>query len=174
MRLAVFGGSTDTSHHVMQRALTIGYNVNMLVEPNCSPTITHENVYYITGDIHNARHVEHALENAHAIIGILDHLTEEEARLVVQAIIQGMKKYDLHRIMVSLGEHISRMPGSPLHMLKHSGLDWTIVRPLSVAKRVGRQLTAHHQPASPKSISMFMLNELLNVAYINKSVALST
>lgn len=172
VRLAVLGGLTSASEYIINDALYTGYEVSILVESTDRFFARHDEVSLTRGSVHALNDTERALQDVHAVIAILDHLDQELTAMAVQNIILAMKTNALDRLMLSLGNSVTSSCGD---VIRHSGLDWTIVRPLAISAKARQQLGVHYQQQEPSILvkAKFMLSELTSSTYIHKVIALS-
>ncbi len=179
MKIVLFGATGRTGSEILRHALEDGHEVTAFVRSpeKCE---THEKLTIVEGDIFNAESVKHVIEGADAVISALGTDKTTTLTKAVEAIIEGMKQYNVSRIVTigTAGILQSRTEPEKLRyqsnesnrkltfaaeehhkvftMLQDSGLDWTIVCPtyLPDGEAVGNYRTERDRlPVDGKQIS---------------------
>lgn len=203
MKIAIFGATGKTGNIVMKLALDEGHSVRALARDPSKVTIKNEHLEIVQGDVLDSAAVENTLRGSNAVISALGSNTLGPTTLVSKGtanIGEAMKRLGLKRIVTvgssgMLGE-IGGIPGlivgfilrNPLKdhrrqydYLVSSGLDWTILRPLSLtdvpATRKCR-ITETGVPKGARSVSRadvasFLLDCVVKNEWIGKCPAIA-
>ena len=156
MRLTIFGATGRTGQHLLEQALTAGYEVTILVRNSAKVKSQNTHLKILEGNIQNAEKVEQAIINSECVISVLGP-TENKPTYEISAgtenILAAMKKQSVRRLVISVGAGVGDPNDSPalfdliinfllkilsrhvyadmvqtVAKVRASDLDWTIVR----------------------------------------------
>lgn len=156
MKLAVFGASGRTGHHLVQQALDSGHEVTALVRTPAKLALQHPHLSIVQGDILDAQCVEAALAGAGAVISVLGPSSNKPEFTIsrgMEHILSAMKRHNVRRIILSAGAGVREPEDRPkvidrffglllglvsknvvadmqrvVQMVKASDREWTVVR----------------------------------------------
>jgi len=116
MRLTVFGASGRTGQHVLERALSAGYEVTVLVRDPSRVKLEHAGLKVQVGSLQDAAQVEEAISGSEAVISVLGPTANKptfEISSATETIIAAMKKLGVRRLILSLGAGVSDLNDAP-------------------------------------------------------------
>ena len=158
MKLTIFGATGRTGSHVVEQALTAGYEVTAFVRDPAKLTAAQKHLMFVQGDATNPDAVDRAVCGTDAVISVMGSSSTQnnsEAKPLTRAtqnIIYAMKKHGVRRLIVSsAGIHQQNdlldirfsilmgigkliMPANVedqievARTIQDSELDWTIIR----------------------------------------------
>lgn len=206
MKIAVFGATGGTGKQIVKQALDEGFEVKAFVRDPGKVTITDRKLELVKGDILDPRTVDNGVFGTDAVLLALGSM---EAVLAegTKNIINSMKKHGAKRLIVESSyafsgslEGTSRlktqgMTDEQLASFKpifddkasqekataESGLEWVIVRPLTLTDggktgkyRVGEKLDVNLESnISRADVADFMLKCLKDDRWLGKTVVVS-
>lgn len=164
MKIALFGATGRTGHHILHSAVADGHQVNVLVRNPSKMVITHENVVLFLGDALDAEMVEYTMRECDAVasaLGLSDNHQPEALSRSTANIVAAMENLGLQRLVVVGGAGILRVGAgdhlwmdepdfAPAHLpfalehlrifelLKQSRLDWTLLCPPTLRDQAAR------------------------------------
>ena len=179
MKIILFGATGRTGSEILRRALEDGHEVTAFVRSpeKCQ---AHDKLTIVEGDVRHADSVKHIIEGADAVVSALGTDKTTTLTEATAAIIEGMKEYNVSRIVTigTAGILQSRTEPEKLRyqsnesnrkltfaaeehhkaftMLQNSNLDWTVVCPtyLPDGEAVGNYRTERDRlPIDGKQIS---------------------
>ncbi len=106
MKIAIFGGSGKTGHHLVVQALDAGHEVVMLVRTTSNFTIQHPKLTVLQGDVLDAGCVEAAIQGVDAVMSVLGPRSNKPEFIISQGtdhILNAMKRHNVRRIIISAG-----------------------------------------------------------------------
>jgi len=208
MQLVIFGATGTVGRQVVQQALEQGHTVTAFARSFDKFDIQHSELRLAPGDVLDASAVEQAIQGKDAVICVLgagkklnSTIRSEGTRQIIQA----MKKVGLRRLIclstLGAGESWSNLDfywkyvmfGFILRqvfadherqeaLVRHSNLDWTLVRPgaLTDGPRTGEY--RHSFPSSDRTITLqisradvadFILKQLSDQSSLYQAASLS-
>lgn len=210
MKIAVFGATGKTGKQIVQQAVEQGLEVKGFVRDPQKMDIKDDKLSLVQGDVVDTVAVGGAVEGVDAVIVVLGPKGDGTDNVMAQGttnIINAMKKHGVRRLIV---ESSYPMSGSPEGMeflkkagmdekqiegmksmlddkvnqeseTRKSGLDWIIVRPLSLTDgaktgsyRVGEKLDVKPgDNISRADVADFMLKSLKDDKWLRKTVTVS-
>ena len=208
MKLVIFGSTGSIGSHVVEQALEQGHTVTAFVRNPNKLNVQHPNLNIFTGDVMNPAAVEEAVighEAAICILGSGKKLSGNVRSQGTKNIIQALEKAGVKRFIcqstLGAGDSWSNlnfywkyiMFGFILRKVfadhqiqeqyvRHSNLDWTIIRPAAFidGDRTGKY--RHGFPGSDRTSSLtisrpdvadFILKQLSDNTYLGKAASLS-
>lgn len=153
MNLTIFGASGQTGMFVVERALLLENRVTAYVRSPQTFPLSADNLVIVPGDVRMAAPVAQAIEGADAVVcavGVRPGSGKSNVSSEATAnIIAGMKEHGVRRLIAVTAAGLSnRGPRTSAisnlfmkvfvsledkerqeHLIRESGLDWTIVRP---------------------------------------------
>ncbi len=155
MRLTIFGATGRTGRHLVEEALTAGYEVIAFVRNPAKLTTKHEHLTVVKGDATDPAAVEQAVHGADAVISVMATQRRPKNKPLTrgtQNILAAMEKYGVRRLVMSASA-IPDPHDSPnlrfkllrgfvrllaraayqdtvgsVQVVRASGVDWTVVR----------------------------------------------
>ncbi len=156
MKIAIFGGTGRTGKHLVEQALSKGYQVNLLARNPEKVETKDNNLTVISGDVKDAAAVEKTIEGSQAVLSALGP-TSNEAEFAVskgmQNILAAMQKNSVKRLIITAGAGVGDPKDEPkffnhvmnfllklmaknvladmsrvVDMVRSSDRDWTVVR----------------------------------------------
>jgi putative NADH-flavin reductase len=204
-KIAVFGASGETGKSFTELALKNGYAVKALVRTPSKLDIKHPNLQVIQGDVFDQAKVEETINGTEAVIDFLGPATNSPADLrstSIRNILEAMRKSNVRRLIsqaslpfgvvdakdqLNLGLQLKMFLAKNLmgkmvqdarqhaDLIKHTDLDWTIVRapgldghPAQGKYRVGFAGSDLGNSISRPNIATFILDELKSARYIRQ------
>lgn len=155
--IAIFGATGKTGRRVLERALAQGFSVRALVRDPAKVSTVDDRLTVIKGDVLDASSVDETVSGSDAVVSVFGHvkgspdnLQADGTRLIVDA----MQRHGVSRIITlsggglrAEGKDQPKLPDriirgllkllsgkvladaeAHLEVLKHSGLEWTVVR----------------------------------------------
>lgn len=193
MRLAVFSGKDVNGQRLVKQALSIGYDVTLLARSPEEVAIRHERLTVIWGDIRDEAAIERTLQNADAVIGMLDGVGAY-GTVIVEMITRHMRQLGLQRLLLTLDKEVASTervlekvsvwrriwallfatkPKTISEVLALSRLEWTVLRDLTpkdvAAEKMDVFIYGHSSRIGARD---FMLAQITNTTYLGKSVGL--
>lgn len=210
MKVIVFGATGKTGLEIVKQGLEQGHEVTAFVrDPRkldaAELDLQDKNLHVAIGDVFDSATIEAALPDHDAVLVSLG--TRSLGRTTVRSegtknIMDAMKKQGIRRILVvtALGVHeswgqldwaakaffvtllrnVKVDHEAQEDLVRHSGLDWTIVRPGGLTDK---EMTASYTHGTETSIRAgriaradvadFMLEQLSSDAYLQKAVAVT-
>ncbi|WP_181763831.1 NAD(P)-dependent oxidoreductase [Streptomyces albidus (ex Kaewkla and Franco 2022)] len=156
MKLAVFGGTGRTGHHLIRQALDAGHDVTAVVRDPSRLEVRHERLDFEKADVFDPHAVAPAVDGADAVVTALGKTSRSQPHVLrdgTRSIITAMRATGTRRLVAvsnsvhtaeagdSLGRRlVQRLLRLPLSVpladvaamereVAASGLDWTILRP---------------------------------------------
>lgn len=156
MKLAVFGGTGRTGHHLIRQALDAGHRVTAVVRDPARLEIRHERLVVERRNVFDPEDIAAAVEGADAVVTSLGKTSRHQPHVLrdgTRSIVTAMKATRTRRLVaVSNSVHtaepgdsagrrlVQRLLRLPLRIpladvsamekeVEGSGLDWTILRP---------------------------------------------
>lgn len=171
MKITVFGATGQTGRQVVRQALDMGYEVTAVVRDPGRLGLAHERLHTVRADILDPDSIGPAVSGSDAVISALGATSRKPTSICeagVRSIIAAMRATGVRRlVVVSNSAHtpaagdsaarrlfmlvlgrILKYPFADLRLMeeeiRHSGLDWTIVRParMTNGEHTGRYRTA--------------------------------
>ena len=204
MNIIVFGATGKTGQLLLSQALKEGHKVTAFVRSPAKLQVTDPNLTIIQGDATDGEAVKRALPGHDAVISTLGSVSGLGKTTILhqmtQNIVTAMKEQGVKRIAYTASAGIDReIPGlmgiismkllanvledhrNAVAVIKESGLDWTIARPMGLTNKEPSgnfRTAASGVPKGAKSISRadvaaFLLDAVANHKYIHESIALS-
>jgi putative NADH-flavin reductase len=156
MQLTLFGATGRTGQHLLEQALSAGYEVKVLVRDPSKIKAQGARLEVLAGDVQNAAQVEQAVADAECVISVLGPTVNKptyEISAGTENILAAMKKQGVRRLIVSAGAGVGDPEDAPalfdlfinfllkllsrhvyedmlqtVAKIRASDLDWTIVR----------------------------------------------
>ncbi|MEM1312340.1 MAG: NAD(P)H-binding protein [Patescibacteria group bacterium] len=157
MKLCVFGATGQTGKPFIKNALESKYKLNALVrDQNKLDNQLFDSVKVVQGDILNSDKVEEVIKGCDAVISLIGHTKDSDARMQtkgIENIIQAMKKHKVDRLISLTGAGVSSEGDQPkfidkavkfamglfakdilqdgiehAELIKKTNINWTIVR----------------------------------------------
>ena len=208
MKLVIFGSTGSIGSHVVEQALEQGHTVTAFVRDPDKLNVQHPNLNIFTGDVMNLASVEQAViahEAAICILGSGRKLSGNVRSQGTKNIIQALEKAGIKRFIcqstLGAGDSWSNlnfywkyiMFGFILRKVfadhqiqeqyvRHSNLDWTIIRPGAFIEGTRTGKYRHGFPGSDRTSSLtisrpdvadFILKQLGDNTYLGKAASLS-
>jgi uncharacterized protein len=155
MKIALFGATGRTGHHILHAAVADGHQVNVLVRNPSKVVITHDDVVLFFGDALDEEMVEYTMRECDVVasaLGLGGNQQPEALSRSTANIITGMENLGLQRLVLVAGAGILRnrddnrlrldapdfdpayLPYALEHLrmvelLKMSRIDWTMLCP---------------------------------------------
>jgi putative NADH-flavin reductase len=154
--IALFGGTGRTGRRVRDRALAAGMEVRLLARNPAAVGAPRDRLTVIGGDVLDSVAVGEALSSADAVISVFGQVKGSPPTLQTdgtRVIVEGMQRLGIRRIVTLSGGGLHDPHDRPkgadriitlllrtfaakvladaeghLHVLRHSDLDWTVVR----------------------------------------------
>ncbi len=174
MKIALFGITGGTGLQFGQQALAAGHQITALVRDPARLTLAHEKLHVIAGNVLDPEAVLATVRGADAVVCSLGNTANNPEGVVTagtQQIIAAMKQAGVRRLLVvtslGVGDSADQVPLAFKLIMKtalrkviadketqetavrHSGLDWTIIRPGGLTDG---PLTGQYQAGTEKSI----------------------
>ncbi|PJF33321.1 MAG: NmrA family transcriptional regulator, partial [Phototrophicales bacterium] len=106
MKIAVFGGTGRTGQHIIEQAIEMGYEVNLLARTPSKVSVQNERIHIVQGDILDPDAVEQVIQGVDAVVSVLGP-TENKPTFTISRgtdnILTAMKKHDVRRLVISAG-----------------------------------------------------------------------
>jgi putative NADH-flavin reductase len=116
MKLAVFGASGKTGHHVVEQALSAGHEVVALARTPSKLQMNHAKLRVIQGDVTDAQVVAQAIAGTDAVISLLGP-NNRQLQFVVsrgtENILAAMKQHNVRRLIVAAGAGVGDPKDKP-------------------------------------------------------------
>ncbi|WP_036489211.1 NAD(P)-dependent oxidoreductase [Myxosarcina sp. GI1] len=208
MKLVIFGSTGSIGSHVVEQALEQGHTVTAFVRNPDKLNVQHPNLSIFTGDVMNPDLVEEAVvghEAAICILGSGKKLSGNVRSQGTKNIIQALEKAGIKRFIcqstLGAGDSWSNlnfywkyiMFGFILRKVfadhqiqeeyvRHSNLDWTIIRPGAFIEGTRTGKYRHGFPGSDRTSNLtisrpdvadFILKQLGDNTYLGKAASLS-
>ncbi|MEH7357057.1 NAD(P)-dependent oxidoreductase [Priestia megaterium] len=203
MNILLIGASGRTGQEVIKQAIKNGHYVKAFVRNPSKLKVTHANVHIIQGDVLDYYEVCQAMRGCDAVISCLGTENLGHSTLLVETtnlLIQCMKENGIQRIAYTASAGIDgEIPGmtgwlaqrilknvlrdhhEAVKLLKVSGLDWTVARPMGLTSgplttyyRIGEaSIPENGRNISRSDVAHFLLQALENNRHIKKSLSLS-
>lgn len=210
MRIAVFGATGKTGIEVVKQGLDRGDSVVTFVRNPSKMTLQNANLTLVPGDVFDLNAVEKAIQGTDAVIVALGAGPDTKGAVNTDGtknIVAAMKKYGVKRLVVESSYPMSGSPES-MEFLKamvgedkianmqpfiddkagqekvtqESGLDWIIVRPLSLTDgpKTGKYRASDNLEVKPgdnisrADVADFMLKHLETAGWVGKIVTISS
>lgn len=206
MKLLIFGSTGSIGRQLVQQTLERGHTITAFTRDPAKLDIKHANLKVVQGDVIDLASVEQAVQNQDAVLcslggGRKGTIRSEGTRNIIRA----MEQADVRRLIcqTTLGAGDSRgnlnffwkyiMFGLLLrevyadherqeNYVKHSSLDWTIVRPAAFTEGKHTGEYRHGFSSTDKTTKLkisradvadFMLQQLADNTYLHKMPGLS-
>ncbi len=156
MKIAIFGGTGRTGKHLVEQALSKGFQVNLLARNPGKVNIRNEALTVIAGDVKDAAAVEKTIGGSQAVLSALGP-TSNQAEFAVskgmENILAAMQKDGVKRLIITAGAGVGDPKDEPrffnhamnfllklmaknvladmsrvVDMVRSSDRDWTVVR----------------------------------------------
>ncbi len=212
MNIIIFGGTAGTGHELASQALEQGHTVTVFARDPTKLTLKHDNIHIVKGDAVNYTAVEQALINDgkryDAVLCALGSPAMDKTKLRANAthnIVKAMQKNNINRLICLSGHGANDSHETlPFHYkylivplllrhvyadhniqeqhIKHSNLDWVIVRPAALVNKTKTGQYWHGTVTSDMPLSLkiaradvahFMLMQLSDDQYLRKTPSLS-
>jgi putative NADH-flavin reductase len=202
--ILLLGATGKTGKEVLNYALSKGYHVTALVRDPGKAEVNSGRITLVKGTPVNASEVR-AIQGYEAIISTLGHSDLDPSPLMTDSIknmVIAMKEKGVRRIVVQTGagagDSFSKMPLSVQTLIRDtglkaayedhngqeqvlmdSGLDWTVVRPVTLNDgeegriRLIQGAISESCTISRKTVAKFLVDCLENDEYIGKAVVIS-
>jgi putative NADH-flavin reductase len=209
MNLTLFGATGKTGRHLLEQALAQGHIVTVLARSPAKLAQRPDRLIVIQGDIREAAKVAQAVAGAEAVLSVLGPTSNKPELAVSQGmdtILAAMRQHGVRRLIQSAGAGVRDPHDTPtlvhaffggltrllspnvvadmaqvVDKVRHSGLDWTIVRvpmltddPATgrvrsgyVGKDIGTRLAR-------ADLAAFMLKQLDTMTYVGQAPAISS
>lgn len=205
MKIIVFGATGGVGQSVVKQAVGNGFEVTAFVRTPTKLEVTHENLKVIKGDAFNLSEVAAAIVGHDAVVSCLGSSQgmkkSTELQEMVKNIVTGMQEHDVKRIVytASAGIHneLTGISGKLIMKIlkntltdhraatdhiKEYGLNYTIVRPMSLTNRPFSGKYRESTTSLPKNsrsipradVAHFILKALNDRKYENTSIGIST
>lgn len=204
LTIALFGGTGFVGGHMLQLLMRQGFNVRMMVRSN-SGIESGDNLFLVEGDLKSGVAIKETLNGADAVIvmtgprsGSIDdmRIVVEGTKLIVQSMeSQGIKRllklsgvsvrlkdepFPLPRRLLDIGlglamKYPSKSKYLEQEIIQSSDLDWTVIRPPVISKRLSsKPIQAHDYAFLGMSVSVeklceFFLSQIDSDQWIRKS-----
>lgn len=102
MKIVVFGATSPTGRHIVEKALQAGHDVTAFVREESKLLVKHERLRIVCGDALNPAQVEEAIRGSDAVLSMLGPkgkpavMAAESTKHIVRA----MEKYGVRRLVV--------------------------------------------------------------------------
>jgi putative NADH-flavin reductase len=196
MKLTIFGGSGRTGQLLVQKALA-GHEVTVLARTPEKIALTDPKLRVLPGDINDAAAVAGAVAGADAVINLVSGATG--ARNVVAAMKAGGPRRLISTIGAGVGDPADK-PGlfdrlisflikllaretwddalAQAEVVRHSGLDWTLVRVGRLTDAPAKGARAGYLGSAGNSLTRadladWLLAQLTSDAYVGKAPVVS-
>jgi putative NADH-flavin reductase len=211
MNITIFGGTGPSGLLSIEKALQKGHHVTAYARAPEKITIVHDNLTKVKGELMERNKIEIAIVGADAVICLLGPKTTFKQLSISNAyaiIIAAMHKYRVRRLvaavsssysdpndtfqfMVSLGVVTLRILAPSIlkdirgfgNLIRHSNLDWTMVR-LPILKNIPARGLLHIGYAgdgkfnffelSRADLAHFLVAQLESTQYLHKAPAISS
>ncbi len=208
MKLLIFGATGGTGHQLVEQALQQGYTVTAFARNPSKLDIQHANLKVVQGDVMDLTSVEKAVQGQDAVVCVLgggQKLTGTIRSQGTQQIIQAMEKQGIRRFIcqstlgagdswenlnffwkyVMFGFLLQKVFADHQRqeqIVKHSRLDWTIVRPGAFVEGPRTGEYSHGFPNTHKTsklkisradVADFILKQLVDNSYLFQTPAVS-
>ncbi|UYQ91008.1 SDR family oxidoreductase [Chitinophaga horti] len=211
MKLIIFGATGGTGKHLVTQALEQGHQVTAFVRDPSRLQLHHPQLTTVKGDVLNPASVAAAIKGHDAVLNTIGAPPNKTGVLRSEGtynIIRGMESNDVNRLVcqTSLGYGDSRkvLDRTPFYFkylivplllkkgfadhalqeehVKHSTLEWTIVRPGNLTDGPLTRNYKHGFPANDNTIAVkvsradvadFMLKQLTTKVYLRKTAGIS-
>ncbi len=207
MKIVIFGATGSVGRHLVEQALSQGHQVTAFARNPKALKLTHTNLTYFAGDVFDPACVAEAVQGSKGVLVTLGSpkLTGKVRSVGTRHVVRAMEKHGVKRLIcqTTLGVGDSRanlnfywkylMFGLILRavfndhavqedIVKHSKLDWVIVRPAAFTD--GPATNTYKHGFSPREknlmlkisradIASFMLQQLSNDTYLHQTPGLS-
>ena len=208
MKIIVFGATGGTGRLIVQQALNRGHSVTAYVRKTQEFNLQHPLLSVIEGDLDQKEALEKAIQGHHAVMCALGAplMNRDDIRSWgTQKIIDAMLQTHVNRIicMSSYGagdsyehlpplykyaivplilRHVIKDHNGQEDVIRRSGLQWTIVRPVNLTDTVqtGSFVCGVGKPSqnltmkiSRKDVAAFMVSQITDSTYLQKAPHLS-
>jgi putative NADH-flavin reductase len=176
-KIAVFGASGRTGHHLVRQLLTRGCEVTAVVRTPDRLQIQHDELQVVTADVFDPQQIAPAIENCDAVVSVLGGTSKEHPNVLqsgARSIVTAMRMTGVRRLVaVSNSAHtpaegdtlprklvqwmlnrVVRVPFQDVREMEReigeSNVEWTILRP---ARMTNGALSGHYRTAIGKHVS---------------------
>lgn len=205
MNLLVFGATGGTGRELVKQALAQGHTVTAFARNPDKLDIQHSNLKVAKGDVTDAAAVEQAVKRQDAVFSTLGSTSLKKNPALVEGvrnIVKAMEQHGVRRFVyqssLGVGESRTRVSalvryiviplvlrnaiadhGEKEQAIKHSSLDWVIVRPAGLTDG---QHTGQYQHGesinfgakiSRADVADFMLKQANDTMYLHKTPGVS-
>lgn len=205
MKIIVFGATGGTGRHVLEQALQQGYGVTAFVRSPGKLGLSDERLTVIRGDAFDREQVAAAIRGHDAVVSCLGSSRgtkkTTELREMTANLVAGMQAHGVERIVYTASAGIHReIPGiagklvmamlknvledhrAAVDMIRESGLNCTIVRPLGLTDRPFTGVYRESMDGVPgkswsiprADVAHFILKALRDPRYDRTSVGIAT
>ncbi len=158
MRIAIFGATGKTGHHLVEQALERGWEVTAFARtPDGLASDLRAGVDLVEGDVQNLRDVERAVEETDAVVSALgptDSSSDDVLEVAAEHLVHSMHRRNVDRLVTLSGAGVSSERDKPpvsrgflvtlmdyfadrvleddrrhVETIRESDLEWVIVRP---------------------------------------------
>ncbi len=204
MDLAIFGATGGTGRHLVEQALAAGHRVTVLVRNPAARTVQHERLRVVQGDARDPARVAAIIPSQDAVLSaigtnargpvtncadatrhILTAMTHENVRrLIVLSAYGAADSHDggLYTRLVWLLQKDKMADKDRMEeLLRHSALDWTLVRPPALTN--GPRTQQYHTGTglrmkvtsriSRADVADFMLRQVANATFVRQAPAIA-
>lgn len=203
MKLAIFGATGRTGQCLLQQALSQGHEVLAFARRPHARALQRPGVTLVQGDVLDAQRVHDALTGQHAVLNALGTSRRSPRDICSRGtrnIIDAMRHHNIPRLIVETAYGASETRGADLYSrmlrvvlrslmidkdlqegyIRHSGLDWVIVRPPRLTNgprrglyQVGLDLRMGlFSKISRADVADFMLKQLTDNAALGQAVGI--
>jgi putative NADH-flavin reductase len=152
MKIAIFGASGKTGHHLVKQSLSAGHNVTALVRNPVGLGIDHADLKCVMGDLFNPLTVQSVIQDADAVISVIgarkggvSNMCTQGIKIIIEAMnAKGVKRlialsaygasetqnasFFIRFVRSAISEKM-RDKDSMEELVRTSTTDWTLIRP---------------------------------------------
>ncbi|VAW70080.1 Flavin reductase [hydrothermal vent metagenome] len=207
MKLTIFGATGTIGQHLVRQALSDGHQVTAFSSTASSLALNHQNLIPFTGDVFDPQSVTQAIEGSDAVLITLGSrkLSGDVRSTGTRHIVQAMQQVQVKRLIcqstLGIGSSYANLNffwktvmfglilravfkdhGAQEDIVKHSNLDWTIVRPAAFTdETMKKEYKSGFLPSeqnltlkiSRQDVARFMLLQLSSSTYLKQTPGLS-
>ncbi|WP_295122844.1 NAD(P)-dependent oxidoreductase [uncultured Chitinophaga sp.] len=210
-KIIIFGATGGTGKHLVTQALEQGQQVTAFVRDPSKLQVHHPKLNIVKGDVLNAASVAQAVRGHEVVLSSIGAPANKTGVLRSQGtqhIVQGMEEAGIKRLIcqtsLGYGDSVSTLDQTPFYFkylivpfllkkgfadhalqeeyIKHSRLDWVIVRPGNLTDGEHTRSYRHGFASTDKKIKVkvsradvadFMLKQLDSDTYLHKTPGVS-
>lgn len=151
MKLAIFGASGATGHHVVKQSLAAGHNVHVLLRTEGSLNLKDKRITSTIGTLQDAESVLAVVQNADVVISVLGARSNDSLYICsegVRSILHAMERSGTRRLIALSAYGASETKAASWFirlvrkiirekmndkdvmesLVRESGIDWTLIR----------------------------------------------